>query len=365
MKKISLYYKEGTSDKEYHAQIQKAGDGYSVEFQYGRRGSTLTSGTKTPKPVPLAKAEAIYEKLVTEKKAKGYTEGEAGTPYVGTPKEERVSGLLPQLLNSIAEEEVEKYLDDPEWGAQEKIDGKNIMVWTYPLPSSEHEVVGSNRKGLVVGIPEPVAAALKRNSVQGVLGGEMVGDVYHAFDMVKTKVSIAELPYVNRHALLIASMPLAQSAVRIVPLFTSRATKRELYDRLKAEKEGIVFKRLAAPYRPGKPNSGGDMLKFKFYATASCLVSHWGREGKRSIALEMVETKKNTKATVLNPIRVGNVTVPANQAVPKAGSIVEVRYLYAFKGGSLFQPTLLGVRDDVTIDDCGIEQLKYKAEEES
>jgi bifunctional non-homologous end joining protein LigD len=351
--KTSLYYKEGSSNKEYHAQITMADEGYLVTFQYGRRGSTLTDGTKTPKPVSLEKAKAIFDKLVTEKKAKGYTEGKEGTPYVGTPKEERISGLLPQLLNSVEEDEVGKYLDDPAWGAQEKIDGKHIMVRAYG-----DEVAGSNRKGLVVGIPEPVVAALKRNEVKGVLDGEMVGDVYHVFDMVKVEVSIADMPYVARHMLACAALMIPIPAVKVVPLFMGKEDKHELYERLKKEnKEGIVFKRLSAPYKPGRPNSGGDMLKFKFCSTCTCIVSHWGREGKRSVALELLDGKEQ--------VRVGNVTVPANQEVPKAGQRVEVRYLYAFKAGSLFQPVLLGVRDDLTVQDCVISQLKFKAEEES
>ena len=346
MKKISLFYKAAGSDKEYHVQIQKANEGYLVTFQYGRRGSTLTDGTKTPKPVPLTKAEAIFDKLVMEKKAKGYTEGKEGTPYVGTAKEERVTGMVPQLLNPITEEEVEKYLDDPAWGAQEKIDGKHIMV------RAGQEIVASNRKGLQVGIPAPVVAAFKENKCVGEFDGEMVGDIYHVFDLVhKSLLCLA------RHAELCATMMIPFPAVRVVPLFTSKTAKRALYARLKKEgKEGIVFKRLAAPYKPGRPASGGDMLKFKFCSTCTCIVSHWGREGKRSVALEM---SKNGER-----IRVGNVTVPANQEVPKAGQLVEVRYLYCFEGGSLFQPVLLGVRDDLTVLDCGIKQLKYKAEEE-
>jgi hypothetical protein len=61
------------------------------------------------------------------------------------------------------------------------------------------------------------------------------------------------------------------------------------------------------------------------------------------------------------PVPVGNVTIPANQPVPKVGQVLEVRYLYAYKGGSLFQPTSLGVRDDVDPPECVIGQLKYKA----
>lgn len=35
-------------------------------------------------------------------------------------------------------------------------------------------------------------------------------------------------------------------------------------------------------------------------------------------------------------VDVGNVTVPSNDPVPVNGSLVEVRYLYGFPGGSLF-----------------------------
>ena len=81
---ISLYFREGSSDKVYHAQIVPNGDNlYSVNFQYGRRGSTLQTGSKTAAPVTLAEARKIFDKLVAEKKAKGYTEGERGVPTPG------------------------------------------------------------------------------------------------------------------------------------------------------------------------------------------------------------------------------------------------------------------------------------------
>ncbi len=53
-------------------------------------------------------ATRIYTKLVNEKKAKGYTEGPDGTPYQNTAKEDRVTGILPQLLNPIDEQEVQR-----------------------------------------------------------------------------------------------------------------------------------------------------------------------------------------------------------------------------------------------------------------
>ena len=80
---LTLYYREGTSDKVYQAAIEPAGDGlYAVTFVYGRRGSTMNTGTKTNRPVSYADARRIFDKLVRAKLAKGYTPGPDGTPYV-------------------------------------------------------------------------------------------------------------------------------------------------------------------------------------------------------------------------------------------------------------------------------------------
>jgi bifunctional non-homologous end joining protein LigD len=355
MKSISLYFKSGSSDKEYHVQMKEAGDGYTVDFQYGRKGSTMTGGTKTPKPVNEASAEKIFNALVKEKMAKGYTEGASGVPYAGTEQASRKTGLFPQLLNPIESGDVERYLKDPEWGAQEKKDGKHIM-----LAITDSRVVASNRKGLSVAIPEPVKeAALKLRSA--VIDGEAVGTEYYAFDCLSgSGQPIYNRGYHVRYDTLVKLLEGHNGAIHLVPLAVTEKDKTALFKQLrKDEKEGIVFKRLDAPYAAGRPNSGGDMLKFKFYSTCSCLVSANGRDGKRSVAISCVEGIGGS----WKDIPVGNVTVPANQPIPKAGDVVELRYLYAYPGGSLYQPVLLGVRDDLDFEDCQLGQLKYKAEE--
>jgi bifunctional non-homologous end joining protein LigD len=45
--------------------------------------------------------------------------------------------------------------------------------------------------------------------------------------------------------------------------------------------------------------------------------------------------------------------------------VVEIKYLYAYKGGSLYQPIYQGKRDDIEPAYCTTEQLKFKGEEES
>ena len=43
MEHITLYFRQGSSDKVYQARIESKGDGFIVAFAYGRRGAALTS----------------------------------------------------------------------------------------------------------------------------------------------------------------------------------------------------------------------------------------------------------------------------------------------------------------------------------
>jgi predicted DNA-binding WGR domain protein len=81
MEHITLYFRQGSSDKVYQAIIEPRDGGFVVAFAYGRRGTTLTAGTKTQSSVAYDEAKRIYHKLVAEKTAKGYTPGADGTPY--------------------------------------------------------------------------------------------------------------------------------------------------------------------------------------------------------------------------------------------------------------------------------------------
>ena len=98
----SLYYSEGSSDKEYHAEIVEVTGGNVVNFRYGRRGSALTAGTKTSAPVDFAQAKKIYDKLVKEKTSKGYTPDVSGAAYQGTENAGLKTDFTPQLLNPIS-----------------------------------------------------------------------------------------------------------------------------------------------------------------------------------------------------------------------------------------------------------------------
>ena len=349
--RVSLYYREGSSDKVYQAAIEPAGSQFVVNFAYGRRGTTLTTGTKTSSPVNYPAAKKIYTKLVSEKKAKGYTEGENGTTYQHTDK--RPSGILPQLLNPVEEAEVELLLRDDNYCAQEKFDGKHLLV-----RKQDDDLEGINKKGFVVGLPQTVASELRSVTGSFIPDGESIGDDYHAFDLLEYNgENLRVLPYRIRLARLIDLLLLTRSDfkhIRLVETAFSTQQKTTLWERLKREnREGIVFKRLDAPYVPGRPNSGGPQLKFKFVATVSAVVAKINVQ--RSVEISLFNGR--------SLVSCGNVTIPANHEIPTVGTVVDARYLYAYRDSlALYQPVYLGPRDDVDPGECLVSQLKFKAQ---
>lgn len=72
VEKADLYFQEGSSDKVYHAAIEKSGGGFIVTFSYGRRDGNMTTGTKTDFPVSRDEAQKVFDKLVQSKVKKGY-----------------------------------------------------------------------------------------------------------------------------------------------------------------------------------------------------------------------------------------------------------------------------------------------------
>lgn len=83
---IKLYYtnKSEHSDKVYFMSIIKDTrykDCCFVNFQYGKRDKTLRDGTKTKIGVSSIEANRIFDAVVAEKKAEGYTENVSGVPF--------------------------------------------------------------------------------------------------------------------------------------------------------------------------------------------------------------------------------------------------------------------------------------------
>src|SRR6185437_12403817 len=103
--------------------------------------------------------------------------------------------------------------------------------------------------------------------VGSVIDFEAIGDTGVLFDLLQLgNEDLRGLGALKRWQRLAGCMPSSDS-IRLVRTAITTAEKRKLYDALRAERaEGVVFKRKDAVYTPGRPNSGGPLLKFKFVA---------------------------------------------------------------------------------------------------
>lgn len=344
---------EGGSNKDYITSLEQVDGGlWIASYAFGAHGATLTPGTKMKKgPDTYEKAKKVYDAMVKERISKRYVaQGQSGAAYVAAASDKQHSGIDCQLLNPIEAVELEALFRDPSWWAQPKHFGKRMI-----LRRQAGLVEGVNRKGFIVGYPQAMAdAACSLVPTDLVLDGEAVGERLHAFDLLLAGGrDLRAETYAARLAMLTDILAGVTPTAAIIPIETARTEteKRGLYERLRREKaEGIVFKRASAPYTAGRPNSGGTQLKFKFYETCSAVVAD--ANNVRSVALKLFDG--------VTWVGVGNCTVPPNQPVPAPGTVVEVRYLHAYKGGALYEPSYLGERTDIDPGECLLSQLKYK-----
>jgi bifunctional non-homologous end joining protein LigD len=357
-KTVTLFNRIPPKSAIYVAAIVARDGGHVVTYQNARIGATLPAPKDKTTPLSLEAAEKFFTKLVAEKMRGGYQPEEdapaasSDVATIASEIAERQTGILPQLLNEIEEGTDAQYIADDAYGAEEKFDGKRIM-----LQHCAGRVTAINRKGLSCGISAAFVAdalALAGRAGDFIIDGEAVGDTFHAFDLLALDGDdLRGRPFVLRRFALSGLLADAASNIQLSRLAITRAGKQGLYDRLVAERrEGIVFKRLDAPYTAGRPARGGSQLKSKFTASATFIVAK--RNQQRSVGLALLDSAGGSVA-------VGNVTIPANHAIPEVGSLVEVRYLYAYEGGSVYQPVYLGERDDVERGDCLTSQLKFKS----
>ena len=373
---VSMTCTEGGSNKQYTIWLEPKAGAWLVVAAWGPIGGHISTGLKTKTPVSRAAAEKEHAKVVKAKKAKGYVESGRAVQYgnlrlktvnvrataakgrvvlVQPPKQD--AGLRPMLLTVATEDDLEYFITNNKWAAQEKMNGKRIMV-----RAKGGKVLAANRSGQECPVPQAIIDAL--TGVEGEYDGELVRGRLHLFDAMRNGTGdLRGKGMALRHEYADAVAFSAPTVISIVPLVTGTAAKRALVEKLKADrKEGVVFKKIDAPYEPGRRTNLAKAIavKVKFYAEASLRVICWN--GKQSVKLGAREGCET--------VFVGNMTVPEkyNDQI-NAGDIVRVRYLYATDKNRLYQPNLDPdgngevVRDDV-LDADALSSLKHEGIED-
>lgn len=345
---VTLHNNVGTSDKLYQCDVVRAGDLYLVNTLNGRRGGSMTLRTKTKQPVSLDAAMKIYDSVIREKRGDSYQvlgagqlEAQAVSDDLGGPFHQ------PQLLNDIDRDVAMTLIDDDRWVMQEKKDGKRIAA-----SISLAAVRISNKSARPCSIPGSIIQAIQSLHSDVLVGpvqylevdGELVDGQYHIFDIFAIDgLDLRTLPYETRASkytrLIQRNKSLSTGdtvfdVLQPVETIYGAEAKRAAFDRIEAAKgEGVVFKLRDMVYSPGRPNSMGPALKFKFRESSTAICLGDSSDGRRSIRLGMIDGTGSM-------VNVGKVTVPPNQVVPRPGDLVEILYLYKFEDGCLFQPVL-------------------------
>jgi len=343
---IRLLSTKDGADKEYRVQLEAKDGGFIVTGFNGRRGGPLKAQPKITSPAPYEEAKKVYDTLVKSKLKGGYHLADGGSEYavsadIGTP-----TGIKLHLLTQVPESDIERYISDDRYLAQEKHDGERRPV------ARRETVIGGNKNGFQTTLPAAVVDVLSGLPQDTEIDSEQVGEVLYVFDVMKIagecQREVACLERKRKVDLLVNRLGNPANVVSVETAIGTEA-KRALYTRLHTErKEGIVFKRIDAGYGEGKND---DQVKVKFIESATLQVASI-HPTKRSITVQAFDDMGAA-------VQLGSVTVPANHPIPPLKAIVEIEYLYTVK--SLVQPVYRGQRTDQPLDACTTQQLKYRS----
>lgn len=350
----------------YEVHLIPAGEGvgWHVDCLYGRIGSAPQKTRKTKRPLTYSAAERVFLNAIHAKEKRGYSlimngqslsSGSAANSSASGRKEKLFS---PQLLNPVSLDEFKKHCRSGQFLVQEKHFGRRCGCRWKPSVGDKTPRFG-NRKGedtdgVSAVVMDAIAKLASLNKGFFELDGELMENRYVIFDVVSYKgVDIRTQAFGDRvstlNELKADLNEVGVSAViHVTETFEPWSGIDEMLDFYRGA-EGLVLKRKSSAYVAGRPNSGGDQLKYKYYETTTVRVSRHNQ--KRSVGMEMLKGGEW--------VDVGNVTIAGNAEIPEVGNLIEVRYLHAYDGGSLYEPLFLMVRDDLDESACEYAGLKF------
>lgn len=333
-KSIYLFLTEGSSDKEYHVHLRAKGAGWVVDYANGPRGRVGQSKPKIVEPLAFEAALSVFNDLVKSKTKGGYTEDSTGVRFTNTEAGKTASGHVQQLPTSIDRATALRYNSDDVWAVQQKATGERRTVLVR-----DGVVRGINKLGLFVNIPETWANEFLALGT-ATLDGEQVGEVFYAFDLLHygsddLRSMSFEHRYDRLEGLVAMTAGLLPSMQLLKAEFTTAGKRAKLDAAEAGNQEGLVYKRVSAPYEGGRSNN---VFKFKFRESATCIVIKQNQQ--RSVELALLDSRGT-------PVSVGNVTIPESLAVPSVNDLWEVQYLYYNPRGGFDEPVSIGPRNDI------------------
>jgi len=217
-----------------------------------------------------------------------------------------------QLLTDC--ESPEHLFSSPLWACEEKMDGD----WRQ-ITKDAQGVRGLTREGNAAALSEETVALAMLCPFDFIIEGEqMPGGRFVAFDIVALMgTQCADKENSARRDILCQTW-----AGEVVKRVIGEQAKRDFCDEIRARGgEGVVFKRVDAPYRVGR--------------TPFC--QRWKNYEVESFVVGSVDIAKCSFEAVRDGVSFGKVPCASFNRLPKAGDIVRVKYERVTEKGKLLR----------------------------
>jgi ATP-dependent DNA ligase len=262
--------------------------------------------------------------------------------------------LRPMKFKEARVEDVPKFINDPMWVLQQKLDGIRAQLVFEPgeLPWFRNSSGDPMRSSAALGVANLVLSRFARHP-EGIDGhtidGEILGGAFWIFDlMLETNLRLED-----RMTLLTTwygEVSPHHDVIKLLPTARTVEEKIKLVEAVDAQDgEGWIAKRLDSGYDFGARVEHS--LKLKRTHTVDCVVM--GRNVKRDLNFVLGLYHDGDRL-----IHVGNASA-IGKPDAQVGDVVEVKYLYCGSGNKLVQPSVIRMRDDKEAAECTTHQLRF------
>lgn len=253
--------------------------------------------------------------------------------------------FAPMLAQSAQPSEFDKYISNPRWVAEQKLDGQRLL-----LQVNDGEVAAANRNGEITTVNHAIREPFSTLTGTWCFDGEFLDGKFYIFDMpFAVHLVSPDDPYDKRREGLEAVFQVAWSdepRLALLAVHRTKAEKQAIFDWcMEQGAEGIMFKDRRGRYVPGKRAVA--FQKAKFTDTADCVIMEISPDGKSSCVVGLFRDGEDL------PTEVGSVKMTAkNLAAVSLGDVIEVKYLYFTKDERLYQARFQQFRPDKNPFDC-------------
>jgi bifunctional non-homologous end joining protein LigD len=262
--------------------------------------------------------------------------------------------ISPMLAEKIDNRTAVTLANSDNHAGERKVDGHRLLMHV-----DEGKIVPVSRTGKTLRCSMSLIRAFQPFADGGnrwVFDGEYLDQTYYIFDLIEAADMIEpNHEFELRRQVLETFLGRLDLPANVVLLPSYRATedKIALIKQVHAENgEGVVFKRLDAPYLCGKRSL--HFAKLKFRHEIDCIVVDRNR-GAHNFVLALWDPANPDK-----PIEVGEVSaLTGDKDRIRVGDVVTVTYLYATAERRLFQPVFPRIRVDKLSTECTVDQLVY------